>query len=42
MTTTNLVRVNLSEVDELHIGMADKRNTNTPMGGVCGNVQLLT
>ena len=32
MTTTNLVRVNLSEDDELHIGMADNRSTNTPVG----------
>ena len=30
-TTTNLVRVNLSEGDELHIGMADNRSTNTPV-----------
>jgi len=37
MTTTNLVRVNLSEDDELHIGIADNRSTNTPVEGVIGS-----
>jgi len=36
MTTTNLVRVNLSEDDELHIGMADNRSTNTPVERAVG------
>jgi len=30
--STNLIRVNLCEVDELQIGMADNRSTNTPVG----------
>jgi len=42
MTTTNFVRANLSEGDELHIGMVDNRNTNTPVEEGWGSVRLLT
>ena len=37
VTITNLVRVNLSEGDELHIRMADNRSTNTPVVGGVGS-----
>jgi len=37
MTTTNLVKVNLCEGDELHIGIADNRSTNTAVGGGVGS-----